>query len=59
MERILEFSKHAENFQNAFYKFSACIFNHFIFLIFNKLRYFLTVNPPSEIPPIPPFFLLY
>ena len=31
MERILEFSKHAENFQNAFYKFSACILNHFIF----------------------------
>ena len=31
MERILEFSKHAENFQNAFYKFSACILNHFVF----------------------------
>ena len=31
MERILEFSKHAENFQNTFYKFSACILNHFIF----------------------------
>ena len=30
MERIREFSKHAENFQNAFYKFSACILNHFI-----------------------------
>ncbi len=29
MERILEFSKHAENFQNAFYKFSACILSHF------------------------------
>ena len=33
MERILEFSKHAENFQNTLYKFSACILSHFIFLI--------------------------
>lgn len=31
MERILEFSKHAENFQKVFYKFSACILNHFIY----------------------------
>lgn len=31
MERILEFSKHAENFQNEFLKISALIFNHFIF----------------------------
>ena len=34
MERIFEFSKHAENFQKAFYKFSACILNHFIFFDF-------------------------
>ena len=31
----------------------------FFILIFNNLRYFLTVNPLSEIPPTPSFFLLY
>lgn len=58
MERILEFSKHAENFKNAFLKFPHASLTLY-FLIFNNLRYSLTVNPPSEIPPIPPFVLLY
>lgn len=31
----------------------------FFILIFNNLRYFLTVSPLSEIPPMPSFFLLY
>ena len=39
--------------------FGAHIPPAFFILIFNNLRYFLTVNPPSEIPPMPSFFLLY
>ena len=58
MEGILEFSKHAENFQNDFINFPHASLAT-LFSGFNNLRYFLTVNPPSEIPPIPPFFLLY
>ena len=39
--------------------FGAPISPAFFILIFNNLRYFLTVSPLSEIPPMPSFFLLY
>lgn len=43
-----------------FFDFSARIFPlHLFILIFNNLRYFLTVSPLSEIPPMPSFFLPY
>ncbi len=43
-----------------FFDFSARSFPlHLFVLIFNNLRYFLTVNPLSEIPPMPSFVLPY
>ena len=42
------------------FDFSARLFPlHLFILFFNNLRYFLTVNPLSEIPPMPSFVLLY
>lgn len=49
----------APKIQKIFRIFGAPIPLPFFILIFNNLRYFLTVNPLSEIPPMPSFFLLY
>lgn len=49
----------APKIQKIFRIFGAPIPPVFFILIFNDLRYFLTVSPLSEIPPIPSFFLLY
>lgn len=49
----------APKIQKIFRIFGAPIPPVFFILIFNNLRYFLTVNPLSEIPPMPSFFLLY
>ena len=49
----------APKIQKIFRIFGAPIPPAFFILIFNNLRYFLTVSPLSEIPPMPSFFLLY
>lgn len=49
----------APKIQKIFRIFGAPIPPVFFILIFNNLRYFLTVSPLSEIPPMPSFFLLY